>query len=96
MWPLLGPSPAAVHPATSVPITPEALFTEHGWEAEVIQPGEREANYGRWLYPVAPRWMLVSLGSSSLGHGVRELPDPASLPARGDGRAPRPCAVPAW
>jgi hypothetical protein len=25
----------------------------------------------------------VSLGSSSLGHGVRELPDPASLPPHG-------------
>ena len=34
---------------------PEALFAEHGWEAEVIQPGEREANFERWPYPVAPR-----------------------------------------
>ena len=34
---------------------PEALFAEHGWEAEVIQPGEGEANFGRWPYPVAPR-----------------------------------------
>jgi methyltransferase (TIGR00027 family) len=34
---------------------PEALFAEHGWEAEVIQPGEGEANFGRWAYPVVPR-----------------------------------------
>jgi methyltransferase (TIGR00027 family) len=34
---------------------PEALFAEHGWEAEVTQPGEREANFGRWPYPVVPR-----------------------------------------
>ena len=34
---------------------PEALFAEHGWEAKVIQPGEGEANFGRWPYPVAPR-----------------------------------------
>jgi hypothetical protein len=37
---------------------PEALFAEHGWEAEVIQPGEREANFERWPYPVAPRGVL--------------------------------------
>lgn len=36
---------------------PEGLFARHGWEAEVTQPGERGANYGRWPYPVAPRGM---------------------------------------
>jgi methyltransferase (TIGR00027 family) len=34
---------------------PETLLADHGWEARVTQPGEREANYGRWPYPVAPR-----------------------------------------
>jgi O-methyltransferase involved in polyketide biosynthesis len=35
---------------------PEALLAECGWEeAEVTQPGEWGANYGRWLYPVAPQ-----------------------------------------
>ena len=34
---------------------PEALFAEHGWGAQVIQPGEQGANYGRWPYPVARR-----------------------------------------
>jgi hypothetical protein len=34
---------------------PEALFAEHGWEAQVIQPGEQGANYGRWPYPIARR-----------------------------------------
>lgn len=34
---------------------PEALFFEHGWESQAIQPGEQGANYGRWPYPVARR-----------------------------------------
>jgi methyltransferase (TIGR00027 family) len=58
MWPLLGTFSRRGAPGLFGTNYPEALFTEHGWEAEVIQPGEREANYGRWLYPVAPRWML--------------------------------------
>ncbi len=36
---------------------PEGLFTWHGWKAEVYQPGGSGANYGRWPYPVAPRWV---------------------------------------
>jgi hypothetical protein len=32
-----------------------AYLEAYSWEAEVSQPGEREANYGRWPYPVAPR-----------------------------------------
>ena len=34
---------------------PEALLADHGWEAHVTQPGEREANYERWPYPVVHR-----------------------------------------
>ena len=34
---------------------PEALLAGHGWEADVTQPGEAGANYGRWTRPVAPR-----------------------------------------
>jgi hypothetical protein len=35
---------------------PEVLLAECGWEeAEVTQPGEWDANYGRWPYPVVPR-----------------------------------------
>jgi methyltransferase (TIGR00027 family) len=34
---------------------PEQLLARHGWEATAVVPGEPEANYGRWPYPVAPR-----------------------------------------
>ncbi len=34
---------------------PEDLLASHGWKAEVTQPGEWGANYGRWPYPVASR-----------------------------------------
>jgi len=34
---------------------PELLFTEHGWHAQVTQPGEEGANYGRWSFPVPLR-----------------------------------------
>ncbi len=34
---------------------PEALLGEYGWNAEVTQPGEWGANYGRWPYQVALR-----------------------------------------
>jgi methyltransferase (TIGR00027 family) len=34
---------------------PEQLLARHGWAATIVVPGEPEANYGRWPYPVAPR-----------------------------------------
>lgn len=34
---------------------PEKLMTHHGWEADVTQPGEEGANYGRWPRPMMPR-----------------------------------------
>jgi len=34
---------------------PEADLSTLGWQATVTQPGEEEANYGRWPYPVMPR-----------------------------------------
>jgi methyltransferase (TIGR00027 family) len=34
---------------------PETLLARHGWEAEVTQPGEEGANYGRWSMPMTPR-----------------------------------------
>ncbi len=34
---------------------PEAVLAQRGWKAAVIQPGEAEANYGRWPYPSLPR-----------------------------------------
>jgi methyltransferase (TIGR00027 family) len=35
--------------------TPETLFAETGWQATVAQPGDEDANYGRWSFPVVPR-----------------------------------------
>jgi methyltransferase (TIGR00027 family) len=57
MWPLLGTFSRRGAPGRFGTNNPEALFAEHGWEAEVTQPGQREANYGRWPYPVAHRRM---------------------------------------
>ncbi|MFE2757580.1 SAM-dependent methyltransferase [Actinosynnema sp. NPDC059335] len=34
---------------------PEALFARHGFEAVAHQPGDPEADYGRWPDPVPPR-----------------------------------------
>jgi methyltransferase (TIGR00027 family) len=34
---------------------PEILLADHGWEARITQPGELEANYRRWPYPVVHR-----------------------------------------
>ena len=34
---------------------PETLMARHGWEANVTQPGEKGANFGRWPRPMVPR-----------------------------------------
>lgn len=34
---------------------PEDLLGPLGWEARVTQPGEPDANFGRWPYPPVPR-----------------------------------------
>jgi methyltransferase (TIGR00027 family) len=34
---------------------PERLMARHGWEADVTQPGEEGANFGRWSRPMLPR-----------------------------------------
>ena len=34
---------------------PETLFEKHGWRADVTQPGEEGANFGRYDYPIPPR-----------------------------------------
>jgi methyltransferase (TIGR00027 family) len=57
MWPLLGTLSRRGAPGRFGTNDPEALFAEHGWKAQVTQPGESEANYGRWPYPVTPRQM---------------------------------------
>jgi len=72
MWPLLAVFARRGVAGCFGTNDPETLFGEHGWMAEVIQPGEREANYGRWPYPVAsrrvpgiPRMFLVRAQRSS-------------------------------
>ncbi len=34
---------------------PETLMANHGWKADVTQPGEEGANFGRWPRPRLPR-----------------------------------------
>ena len=34
---------------------PDPLMARHGWEADVTQPGEKGANYGRYPRPILPR-----------------------------------------
>jgi len=34
---------------------PEALFAQYGFDVRAIQPGEPDADYGRWPDPVPPR-----------------------------------------
>jgi methyltransferase (TIGR00027 family) len=34
---------------------PETLMARHGFEADVTQPGEADANFGRWPTPILPR-----------------------------------------
>lgn len=34
---------------------PETLMARHGWEADVTQPGEDGASFGRWSRPMVPR-----------------------------------------
>jgi methyltransferase (TIGR00027 family) len=34
---------------------PEQLLARYGWSARAVLPGQPEAHYGRWPFPVAPR-----------------------------------------
>jgi methyltransferase (TIGR00027 family) len=34
---------------------PEAFMAARGWQADVVLPGETDANFGRWALPVMPR-----------------------------------------
>ena len=55
MWPLLGTFARRGVAGCFGTNDPETLLADHGWEARVTQPGEREANYRRWPYPVVHR-----------------------------------------
>ena len=43
---------------------PEALMARHGFDADVTQPGEDGANFGRWPTPILPREIRACLGRS--------------------------------
>lgn len=34
---------------------PDTFLAEHGWTGTIVTPGEPEAHYGRWPFPVVPR-----------------------------------------
>lgn len=34
---------------------PERFLAERGWQTTVVSPGDRDANYDRWPYPLIPR-----------------------------------------
>lgn len=55
MWPLLGTLARRGIVGRFGTNDPEVLLAKHSWEAHVTQPGEREANYRRWSYPVVHR-----------------------------------------
>jgi methyltransferase (TIGR00027 family) len=55
MWPLLAAFARRGVAGRFGSNDPEALFAKRGWKAVVTQPGEQEANYSRWPYPVASR-----------------------------------------
>jgi methyltransferase (TIGR00027 family) len=50
---------------------PESLFGQHGWRARVSQPGDDDANYGRWSAPV-PRREQHNLPHSFLVDATRD------------------------
>jgi len=34
---------------------PEALVARYGWQGRMVMPGEPDAHFDRWRYPVMPR-----------------------------------------
>ncbi|WP_447002184.1 SAM-dependent methyltransferase [Saccharothrix isguenensis] len=50
---------------------PEALFARHGIDAVAVQPGDPEADYGRWPDPVPPR-EVRDVRRVFFVHGVRK------------------------
>jgi methyltransferase (TIGR00027 family) len=56
-WPLQAALARRGAPGRFGTNNPETLMVHHGWEADVTQPGEEGANYGRWPRPMVPRWL---------------------------------------
>ena len=42
-------------PVTFTMDEPEVVLAERGWSAIAVQNGEKDANFGRWPHPIAPR-----------------------------------------
>ena len=63
---------------------PEMYFARHGWKATVVMPGDPEANFGRWTFPVIPRAVpglprTYYVAASNGAAARRDLPVPASI-----------------
>jgi hypothetical protein len=57
---------------------PEQFLAQYGWKGTIVQPGEPEANYGRWphaavprAYPTVPRTYLVTASRTVMERGAR-------------------------
>jgi methyltransferase (TIGR00027 family) len=57
---------------------PEQFLAQYGWTGTIAQPGEPEANYGRWphaavprAYPTVPRTYLVTASRTGVERGTR-------------------------
>jgi methyltransferase (TIGR00027 family) len=62
---------------------PEIFFAHHRWQARVSMPGEPDANFGRWPFPVMPRSMpgipRSYFVTAIKGAAVLQLPTPVSI-----------------
>jgi methyltransferase (TIGR00027 family) len=63
---------------------PEMYFARHGWKASVVMPGDPDASYGRWTFPIIPRAVpgipRTFYVTASNGAAVRQgLPVPTSI-----------------
>lgn len=56
-WPTLAALAWSGAPGRFGTDEPNALLSRHGWRADVTQPGEEGANFGRWPNPAPPRWV---------------------------------------
>ena len=62
---------------------PDIFFAHHGWRAAVVMPGDPEANFGRWPFPVMPRSMpgipRTFFVTAIKGGATLQLPTPVSV-----------------
>lgn len=62
---------------------PDIFFGRHGWRAHVTMPGDPDANFGRWPFPVMPRSMpgipRTYFVTATKGGAALQLPLPVSV-----------------